>query len=149
MSFVMLMCLGLAMASRIDNDPQCNIGWLSDNQKQTHDFIEGFFYGLSAEPDEKVDTCWNCNQMGYTFSALEATVTSLINDGRNWSDENYIRSLVFFEQVRVLLSLFFKFYAFGYNLDRLWNWEVFQNLLEVLKERLAGDLYVEVRNLVE
>ena len=74
--------------------------------------------------------------MGYVFSALEATVTSLLNDGRNWSDENYIRSLVFFEQVRVLLSLFFKFYAFGYNLDRLWNWEVFQNLLEVLKDKL-------------
>ena len=90
-----------------------------------HDLVEGFIYGISAEPDEKVDTCWNCNQMGYTVSSMDATVTSLINDGRNWSDENYIRSLVFFEQVRVLLSLFFKFFAFGLNFDRLWNWNVF------------------------
>ena len=86
--------------------------------------------------------CSICDYIAKAIGAIQMTVSGLELTRYKWIEPNYITNKPFFDQVQLLMTLYIRLYALGFNIDNIWNSMLIQRLFYKLTQKfLDADFF--------
>ena len=118
--------------------------WEAEDYDQWHDIVQGFLYGMYYRPPSLVTNCDLCDSIAKNIGAIQMVISDLELSRYQWVDINYINNKPFFDKVQLLMGLYIKFYALGFNIDKIWKSNIILAMIYKLNQKLNSDYFKEV-----